>query len=353
MVHEEVEIEDQGRSSTMEKKRKLQPEVVENDSTIVKKKKTEHEQAVQEKVKENSTKSVKSQNEKTVNENQSKNIQSEENTPKKEKKKNKKEKSIKNDDKIENSQDRSDINESIAEAVASVNESEENTSKKDKKKKKQSITNDKCEDNKIDSEINENKDEANVSTNESISPSEPDGDGVNTPTTKKPPRKSGETKKQYKRRMRALREAGLLIDPPVVEGVKKDKRNRKSRKEKRMAKQKKNEELDKFRSIVQINYLKMWKNEPSKWKFNKNVQGKLLKHMFNSSRIPQDIFEILIEYIGTTKSIKLPEEVNKKCSQVVEAMEKWTSASEEEKKKLTEPDSSVYERARQVLQSLA
>jgi hypothetical protein len=83
------------------------------------------------------------------------------------------------------------------------------------------------------------------------------------------------------------------------------------------------------------------------------LQDMKINYFIFSFQIPQDIFEILIEYIGTTKSIKLPEEVNKKCSQVVEAMEKWTSASEEEKKKLTEPDSSVYERARQVLQSLA
>lgn len=190
----------------------------------------------------------------------------------------------------------------------------------------------------------ENKDESD----------ETEGDGINTPTTKKPPRKSGETKKQYKRRMKALREAGLLIDPPIVEGVKKDKRNRKTRKEKRMAKQHKNEELEKFRSIVQINYLKAWKTDPSKWKFNKNVQGKIIKHMFDKSRIPQDIFEILIEYImGTNKSTKMHEDINKKCSQVVEAMEKWTSADDEEKKKLTEPDKEIYDRARQVLQSLA
>lgn len=118
--------------------------------------------------------------------------------------------------------------------------------------------------------------------------SEPDGDAIHTknPTWKKPSRNSGETKKQYKRRMRALREAGLLLDPPVVEGVKKEKRTRrKTRREKKMAKEQKNEELDKFRSIVQINYLKTWKTDPSKWKFNKNVQGKIVKHMFDASRV--------------------------------------------------------------------
>lgn len=119
-----------------------------------------------------------------------------------------------------------------------------------------------------------------------VNASEENVDDETKPTTKKPPRKSGETKKQYKRRIKSLREAGLLIDPPVVEGVKKEKRNpNKSRKEKRMILAKKNDELDKFRSIVQANYLKDWKNDRSKWKFNKNVQGKLIKHMFNISRV--------------------------------------------------------------------
>ncbi|KAL1451746.1 hypothetical protein WDU94_006094 [Cyamophila willieti] len=303
----------------MEKKRKLveAEEVPDSEKSTIKKKEKDI------------------QNENDIRKNLSPDTDSQENGMKKDKKKKKKKRKLEEENGINEDSPTNEITNNASEHVES-----ENDTKKEKRRKLNKTA--------------QNDDQSNnTAENEESKTPFIEGDGVTTPTTKKPPRKSGETKKQYKRRMKALREAGLLIDPPVVEGIKKDKRNRKTRKEKRDTKAKKNEELDRFRSIIQINYLKMWKNDQSKWKFNKNVQGKLFKHMFDTSRIPQDMFEILIEYIASSKSPNVHTELNKKCSEVVESMEKWSSASEEEKKKLTEPSSDTYERARQVLQSLA
>lgn len=278
----------------MEKKRKLlEADAVDSENTKVKKNKKDHKQNENDNTNDKDTGNF-------IDEKNSKFLEadlqeSDKSITKKKKDHNKKTKSELTNDEISTTTsvvDKTDIskshNDKDSKSSLKNTLSQEKTSKKEKKKKEISAVENghTSEDNETETTHSEIKN--NENTSESIDPSEVDCDGINTPTTKKPPRKSGETKKQYKRRMKALREAGLLIDPPVVEGVKKDKRNRKTRKEKRMAKQTKTDELDKFRLIVQINYLKMWKTEPSKWKFNKNVQGKIIKHMFDTSRVSKN-----------------------------------------------------------------
>uniref|UniRef100_A0A8D8Y4C8 Zinc finger MYM-type protein 3 n=1 Tax=Cacopsylla melanoneura TaxID=428564 RepID=A0A8D8Y4C8_9HEMI len=342
----------------MEKKRKLvDSEEVPDSETINNKKK---KKKVKKEHEENLEGSLEIQNTNDTSRNLSQDPDSQETNAKKDKKKKKKsiaqnedqtsgspldsnnpenndskgEKLKKKKRKLEESGPNEDTND-IANGTTENVEPENNDTKREKRKRpKKAKAQNEVQSNNI-AENGENKGNTEV---ESASTPFVEGDGITTPTTKKPPRNTGETKKQYKRRLKGLREAGLLIDPPVVEGVKKDKRNRKTRKEKRDTQAKKNEELERFRSIVQTNYLKMWKNDQSKWKFNKNVQGKLFKHMFDTSRIPQDMFEILIEYIASSKSPNVHTELNKKCSDVIEAMEKWTSASEEEKKKMKEKE---------------
>ena len=48
------------------------------------------------------------------------------------------------------------------------------------------------------------------------------------------------------------------------------------------------------------NYLSTWKNResaPGVWKFNKNTQSWLLRHMYDSEKVPKTAFGLLMEYL--------------------------------------------------------
>ena len=49
------------------------------------------------------------------------------------------------------------------------------------------------------------------------------------------------------------------------------------------------------------NYLIMWQAKVSEWKFNKNTQSWLLRHMYNDSQVNKKTFGVLLEYLKGLK----------------------------------------------------
>ena len=52
------------------------------------------------------------------------------------------------------------------------------------------------------------------------------------------------------------------------------------------------------------NYLSMWKykdSSPGMWKFNKNTQSWICRHMYDTEKIPKSSFDILVEYLKDLK----------------------------------------------------
>lgn len=45
------------------------------------------------------------------------------------------------------------------------------------------------------------------------------------------------------------------------------------------------------------NYLVLWKKERSAWKFNKNTQSWLIRHMYEAEKVAKQPFETLLEYL--------------------------------------------------------
>lgn len=56
-----------------------------------------------------------------------------------------------------------------------------------------------------------------------------------------------------------------------------------------------------------INYLKQWKDDKSNWKFNKNTQSWIIRHMYDAEKLDKSAFSLVTEYLqgiqgGTAKS---------------------------------------------------
>ena len=48
-------------------------------------------------------------------------------------------------------------------------------------------------------------------------------------------------------------------------------------------------------------YLTHWKNDRAKWKYNKNTQSWILRHMYEGEKVSKATFTVLLEYLATIK----------------------------------------------------
>ena len=48
-------------------------------------------------------------------------------------------------------------------------------------------------------------------------------------------------------------------------------------------------------------YLTHWKNDRANWKYNKNTQSWILRHMYEGEKISKETFTVLLEYLATIK----------------------------------------------------
>lgn len=131
-------------------------------------------------------------------------------------------------------------------------------------------------------------------------------------------------------------------------------------------------------------YLQTWKNDRKNWKFNKNTQSWLIRHMYQADKLQKGTFQILMEYLqglqgGTTKQrilvdastramryreyekklekkevlagddaeeIGKDKDINKSVDEEEkEEVDRWTKLSNHDKRK-------EYKRARKVLETL-
>lgn len=56
-----------------------------------------------------------------------------------------------------------------------------------------------------------------------------------------------------------------------------------------------------------VEYLKQWKHEKTTWKFNKNTQSWIIRHMYDAEKLDKSAFTLVTEYLqglqgGTAKS---------------------------------------------------
>lgn len=99
-----------------------------------------------------------------------------------------------------------------------------------------------------------------------------------------------------------------------------------------------------------LNYLVLWKNSKANWKFNKNTQTWLIRHMYDVSKVPKHSFEILLEYLqsGSSNMERVTQDATKRalCYQNKTAYDAPYDALEEHDKR------KIYKRARKVLDAL-
>ena len=129
-------------------------------------------------------------------------------------------------------------------------------------------------------------------------------------------------------------------------------------------------------------YLNLWKHQrDTQWKFKKNIQSWLLRHMYDWEKVPKQAFSILLEYLSSIQGNVTRERIMKDAMDVVQRYKQWeketdNKESEEKDKEATQKDDSdaqnketkdhienfntlsdhdkrkQYKRARQVLQAL-
>ncbi|OMH86092.1 hypothetical protein AX774_g321 [Zancudomyces culisetae] len=66
-----------------------------------------------------------------------------------------------------------------------------------------------------------------------------------------------------------------------------------------------------------LRYLLQWKNSKEQWKFQKARQNWLLRHLYDSEKVPVVVFDILVEYLGSIKGnqrVVILEQANKLCT---------------------------------------
>lgn len=124
-------------------------------------------------------------------------------------------------------------------------------------------------------------------------------------------------------------------------------------------------------------YLTAWKLKKNDWKFNKNTQSWLIRHMYDAEKIPKGVFSNLVEYLaaaGETTMVRIVQEATRRAlryqthsnSSAVTSVEtkdptdtaipvnsvdtddatRWKNMNDHDKRK-------EYKRARKVLDSLS
>ncbi|XP_046660559.1 uncharacterized protein C7orf50 homolog [Homalodisca vitripennis] len=100
-----------------------------------------------------------------------------------------------------------------------------------------------------------------------------------------------------------------------------------------------------------INYLTKWRDDRKNWKFDKNMQKRLITIMFDETKLPEESFQTFLEYMaGGSESIK--KVVLSKANNIISEMEKWNNLSEKAKETATKVEESQYDRARNLVQYL-
>ncbi|KAK7867565.1 hypothetical protein R5R35_004317 [Gryllus longicercus] len=107
-------------------------------------------------------------------------------------------------------------------------------------------------------------------------------------------------------------------------------------------------------------YLMKWHEDRNHWKFEKTLQIWLIKHMFKSSQVSEETFQIFLEYMSASKG-QVFQRIKDVCQNIVQSANQWTEQKEaglsEEEITLKYPDlqqihDEKYLRARRLLQSL-
>lgn len=108
-----------------------------------------------------------------------------------------------------------------------------------------------------------------------------------------------------------------------------------------------------------IAYLEQWKKSRGNWKFNKNTQSWLIRHMYDASLISKHDFEVLLEYLqdshadvkrrlcqdATQRAVRYQRHVEAKPNTTDKNDEAYQKMNEHEKRK-------EYKRARKLLDAL-
>ena len=137
--------------------------------------------------------------------------------------------------------------------------------------------------------------------------------------------------------------------------IKKKNKNRDKKKSKIKGKKKRKQQQAEFicnfiteskRKERAIDYLHLFNQNKSNWKFNKKQQIWLLKNWNNQDNIDDNDFNILLQYIVGLESKSLSK---KRLSEEVEQEIKLFEQNSDEK---DEKQTLIYERARQIMQCL-
>ena len=185
-----------------------------------------------------------------------------------------------------------------------------------------------------------------------------------TATEKDPAKASTKSEKKKAKRKKHVSKHVLQAQKDMQE--KKDELARKTldnREEKPKKKKKKKKEIKD--PSVAAEYLTMWKTKKGEWKFNKNTQSWLCRHMYEADKVAKGTFGMLLEYLeglqGGTAKQRIVEDATKRALRYKEFEKNGAASKTEEGKdeehdlwaKLSDHDKrKEYKRARKVLDTL-
>ncbi|XP_026477974.1 uncharacterized protein C7orf50 homolog [Ctenocephalides felis] len=156
---------------------------------------------------------------------------------------------------------------------------------------------------------------------------------------------------------------GYQLTPNDIQELKKPE-NKKNVISKRQLKREKLEKTQKEQREKSTNeliekaweYLDTWKNNKTNWKFQKVRQVWLTDNLFDSDKIPDNLWDVVIEYFSGSQG-KVRSTIIEQSTKVVQEMSDWTEQKEQAEKDGVEfntpkPCKNKYKRARKMLQSL-
>lgn len=94
-----------------------------------------------------------------------------------------------------------------------------------------------------------------------------------------------------------------------------------------------------------LNYLSLWKHNKDEWKFEKLRQVWLQQNMYNTAKIPDEFWDVLVQYFSSSKG-KARNTIIQDAIKVVEKEENETNEDEKEDFKIK------VSRARDIIQNL-
>uniref|UniRef100_A0A6M2DJ64 WKF domain-containing protein n=1 Tax=Xenopsylla cheopis TaxID=163159 RepID=A0A6M2DJ64_XENCH len=103
-------------------------------------------------------------------------------------------------------------------------------------------------------------------------------------------------------------------------------------------------------------YLDTWKNNKSTWKFQKVRQVWLTDNLFNEDKIPDNLWDIVVEYFSKSQG-KVRTTIIEQSTKIVQEMSDWIEQRDQAKQDNLEfetpkPCKLKYKRARHILQCL-